>query len=168
MTDVSSFPSPPPIPAAKPDTITPPIDVSRIKDEKGVKAKVKQLLNKWGWFSWMPSANGYGVSGVSDFNAINAGVFLVIETKFGANKPTPLQKSYAGHIIANSGFAFVVTEKNLDHLAWWLESFAMSVTGVRQLKDESELSDANVQAAIGMDHGSRMMNAMQVLTAGWA
>lgn len=131
--------------------LTTPIDMSRVKNEKGVKAKIKQLLDLYGYFHWMPSANGYGAQGVSDHLAIKDGVFLAVEAKFGSNKPKPMQKGFAAQIIANDGFAFCVNEKNIDHFAWWLESFAVATEHQTEGMEVPE------------DHGSRMLNSMHVL-----
>lgn len=136
----------------RPSPLEPPIDMSHAKTEKDVKKRIKQLLDLHGWFHWMPAANGYGQQGVPDHAAIKNGVYLVIEAKFGYNKPKPLQKAFAAQIIANDAFAFCVNEKNIDHLAWWLESFELAT----QAQSRGEpLSD---------DHGSRMLNAINVLT----
>lgn len=137
------------------DRLTPPLDVSRIKNEKGVKSLIKQLLDKHGWFHWMPGANGYGTQGVSDHTALKDGVFLVIEAKFGANKPKTTQKAFAAHITANDGYAFCVNEKNIDHLAWWLESF--EIAKLAQMRREE----------IPAEHGSRLLNAIQALSEMW-
>ena len=133
-----------------------PIDMSRVKDEKGMKSKIKQLLDHHGYFHWMPGANGYGTQGISDHLAIKDGVFVAIEAKFGNNKPKPTQKSFAAQIIANNGFAFCVNEKNIDHLAWWLASFDVAVW--------SQVMGQEVPP----EHGSRMLNAISVLTDGFA
>ena len=137
-----------------------PIDMSRVTNEKGVKSKIKQLLDHYGYFHWMPGANGYGTQGVSDHLAIKDGVFLAIEAKFGSNKPKPTQKAFAAQIIANDGFAFCVTEKNIDHLAWWLESFAIAQEASRQALNEKRDPDQ----AVPPEHGARMLNAISVLT----
>ena len=137
-----------------------PIDVSRVTNEKGVKDLIKRLLNFHGWFTWMPGANGYGTQGVSDHLAIKDGVFLAIEAKFGTNKPKPTQKAFAAQIIANDGFAFCVNEQNIDHLAWWLESFALSNEATRLALAEGRDPDQ----AVPHEHGARMLNAMAVLT----
>lgn len=137
---------------SKPHKLIAPIDVTRVRNEGGVKALIKDLLNFHGWYTWMPAANGMGTLGVLDHLAIKDGVFLAIEAKFGANKPTPLQKAFAGQVIANSAFAFCVNEKNIDHLAWWLESFAISCAHEREGKE------------VPAEHGARMINAMSALT----
>lgn len=141
---------------ARSDKLVPPIDMSRAKNEKDVKGKIKLLLDKFGWFHWMPSANGYGQQGVHDHLAIKDGVFLTIEAKFGSNKPKPLQKAFAAQVISNDGFSFCVNEKNIDHLAWWLESFEIS----KQAQMEHGLDESSVP----QEHGARMLNAMSVLT----
>ena len=133
-----------------------PLDVSRVKDEKGVKRLIKQLLDFHGYFHWMPSANGYGMQGVSDHLALKNGVFVVVEAKFGKNTPKPLQKSFALQVMANDGFAFCVNEKNIDHLAMWLESFEVAT---RYQAEGKEVPD---------EHGARMLNAISVLTDAFA
>ncbi len=142
--------------SSKPHPLIAPIDVSRVKDEKGVKSLIKRLLDFHDWYHWMPAANGYGTLGVSDHAAIKAGVFLVIEAKFGNNKAKPLQKQFARNIIEQSGYAFLVNEKNIDHLAWWLESFEIAT--IAQMKGEQ----------IPIEHGSRLLNAISALTDGFA
>lgn len=132
-----------------------PIDVSRIHDEKGVKSLIKQLLNAWGYFTWMPNANGYGTQGISDHAAIKDGVFVVIEAKYGVNKPKPTQKAFAAQIIANDGFAFCVNERNIDHLAMWLESFHVATLCTSKEQE------------VPPEHGARMLNAIGALTEMW-
>ena len=137
---------------AKQHPLQAPIDMSKVKDEKGVKAKIKALLNFHGWFTWMPGANGYGQQGIHDHLAIKNGVFLTVEAKFGYNKPKPLQSSFAAQIIANDGFSFCVNEKNIDHFAMWLESFEIS----------TRYSSQNLE--VPAEHGARMLNAISALT----
>lgn len=141
---------------AKPHPLIAPLDVSKIKDEKGVKTLIKRLLDFHGWFHWMPAANGYGTLGVSDHAAIKDGVFLVVEAKFGANKAKPLQKQFAQQIIANDAYAFLVNERNIDHFAMWLESF------------EHAKRAQMASTEIPIEHGSRLLNAISVLTDGFA
>lgn len=138
------------------DPIVPaPIDVSRIKDEAGVKKLVRKLLDKDGWFHWMPAANGYGTGGISDFNAIKDGVFLAVETKFALRKPSALQNSYAGHIISNNGYAFLVSERNIDNLASWMANFALAA--------KIASHGLPVPDAIG----ARLLDDIHALTARW-
>lgn len=129
--------------------------------EKHVKQGVKYLLNKYDWFWWMPAANGFGRSGVPDFNALKNGVFMAIETKFGDNKATPLQKGFIESVCSQQGQGFVVTEKNLTYLEQWLSAFDANVEAVRAGKpgqDPRQLVDP--------DQGSRMINATLVLMDG--
>lgn len=136
----------------KPHPLIAPLDVSKIKDEKGVKTLIKRLLNFHGWFTWMPAANGFGQQGIHDHLAIKNGVFLTVEAKFGTNKPKPMQSSFAAQIIANDGFSFCVNERNIDHFAMWLESF--------EIATQHQLKNLEVPA----EHGARMLNAISVLT----
>lgn len=91
--------------------------------EKDVKASVKALLTKHKYFWWMPPANGYGKVGISDFNALRAGVFIAVETKFGGNGLTHHQKAYLQSVTAEGGFGFVVNEKTIVAFTKWLEAF---------------------------------------------
>lgn len=122
-----------------------------IESEKHVKREIKKLLDKHGWFSWMPPANGYGTTGIHDFNAIRDGVFMTIEAKYGKNKPTPGQKAFAGHMIANDALTFAVNEKMLGWLAVFLESFDISCEAAKAEQEPPA------------EHGSRMLNATKVL-----
>lgn len=106
--------------------------IRTFKKEADVKNAVKAALKKHGWFWWMPPMNGYGQSGVSDFNALKSGVFLAIETKFGYNKPTPMQKAYLQSITAEGGFGFVVNDKNLSNFLDWLERFDRAAKAVEE------------------------------------
>lgn len=95
--------------------------------EKDVKAEVKKLLKAHDWFWWMPPGNGFGKSGVADFNALKAGTFLAIETKFGTRKPTAMQVGYLESINAESGIGLLVNDRNLQWLQAWLEAFDRAV-----------------------------------------
>lgn len=100
---------------------------TKITNEKGVKRAVKKLLDEHRWFWWMPAANGFGVSGVSDIIALRGGVMLAIETKFKSNKPTEMQKAFLTSVAAEQGMAFVVTEARIETLKHWLEAFDRAV-----------------------------------------
>ena len=99
----------------------------RIHNEADVKAQVKKHLNRHDWFWWMPAANGYGTSGVSDFCAVRNGVFLAVETKFAPRKPTAKQIAFLNSIAAEDGIGLVVNDRNLDVFAQWLDLFDKSV-----------------------------------------
>jgi Holliday junction resolvase len=123
-----------------------------MKNEKDVKKKVKALLDTHGWFWFMPPANAYGKSGIADIIAIKDGVFLAIETKFGPNKPTPLQVGFLNSIRKEHGIAFVVNDKTVSFFEQWLEAFTRATTAVAgQKMPETE-------------DGSLMLNAIKVLT----
>lgn len=150
--------------ADKPHPLQAPLDMSRVTNEKGVKAMIKRLLDYYGWFHWMPGANGYGMQGISDHLSIKDGVFLAVEAKFGANKPKPTQKAFAAQIMANDGFAFCVNEKNIVHFAMWLESFAIANEATRRALAAGQDPDT----AVPHEHGARMLNALSVLTDAFA
>ena len=85
-----------------------------MKNEGDVKKAVKKILKEAGWFFWMPPANAYGRSGIADINAVKDGLLLVVETKFGDNKPTPLQAMFLKDVHEAGGLAWVVRETSLD------------------------------------------------------
>ncbi len=117
-------------------------------NEGMVKKAVKKLLDRHEWFWWMTPANGFGKSGISDFCAIKHGVFIAIETKYGTNKPTPMQKAYLGSVMAQKGFAFVVSDRNIDALEKWLVAFDSSVQSVAENKQVSHEDGAGMLDAI--------------------
>lgn len=128
------------------------VKLKPMRDEKGVKENVKRLLDAFGYFWWMPPANGFGKVGVSDFHALKNGVFIAIETKFGSNKPTVHQKAFLESVQACEAFAFVVTDKNLE----WLKSFLDDFQGQTDLvASEQKMSN---------DAGARMLDAIRALT----
>lgn len=125
------------------------------KKEKDVKHKVKGILTKHGWFFWMTPANGFGRSGIADICAVKAGVFMVIETKFGKNTVSPMQRGFLNSIHAEQCFAFVVDDKNVV----WFEAFmgafddsALAVTNKTMPKEET---------------GAIMLNAIRELIGGF-
>lgn len=123
-----------------------------MKAEKDVKHKIRAILDKFGWFWWMPPANGFGKSGISDFNALKRGTFIAIEAKFGSNKPTAMQIGYLNSVRAESSFAFVVNDKNIDWLEAFLESFESATEA--QMKREMPTHE----------DGARMINAIAELS----
>ena len=123
-----------------------------MRGESDVKKKVKALFNKHGWFWWMPPANGYGKAGTSDFHALRSGVFLAVETKFGSNKPTALQKGFLQSIKSEKALAFVVDDGNIDHFEAWLDAFDRATNAIG--------NGGNVAP----EDGSIMMNAIAAMT----
>jgi hypothetical protein len=127
--------------------------VKVMRNEKYVKAAVKKLLETHNWFWWMPPANGFGKVGVSDFNALQDGVFLAIETKFGSNKPTVHQRAFLESITAESGYGFVVNEKNIDQFEIFLRNFAEQKIAIMEKKQMSN------------EAGAALIDAIRALTA---
>lgn len=123
-----------------------------MRSEKDVKKKVKAILDKHGWFWFMPPANAYGKSGISDIIAMRRGAFMAIETKFGANKPTAMQVGFCNSIRQEDGFAFVVSDRNIDWFAAFMESFDVSV------------AEQSHGRKVPHEHGARMLNAIAELS----
>ncbi len=144
---------PAPIGITVPSKLHPPIDVSRITKENGVKELIKKLLDLHGWFHFAMAAGGFGgTGGLHDRFAVKDGVLVTIEAKFGRGKLTPLQKGFAAQIISNDCYSFCVSEKTIDHFAWWLESF--------EIAKQCQMQGVEVPP----EHGARLLNAISVLT----
>lgn len=86
---------------------------AQFNDEAAVKRVVRRMLDKYGYFSFMPPANAYGKSGISDVLALGNGRFIAIECKFKYNKPTPMQLTFGKDVEDAGGMFVVVNEKNL-------------------------------------------------------
>ena len=99
------------------------------RNENDVKKEIKILLNNHHWFHWAAAASPFGATGISDRLAFRDGVLLCVEAKFGKNKPTAMQKAFLESIAAESGFGFVVNERNLPALAEFLIVFDRSCQG---------------------------------------
>ncbi len=87
--------------------------------ERHVKEMVKKLLAAYGWWAWMPPANGYGKRNV-DFNALKDGRFLAVETKHQWRMPSVHQEQFLVDTVARGGHAAVVNEHNLRAFELWL------------------------------------------------
>lgn len=91
--------------------------------EAKVKAKIKDLLKKYGVYYAMPIGTGYGNSGVPDFLCCAGGHFLAIEAKANGGKPTALQLKNLKQINDGGGTAVVIDETNLTMLEAILKSW---------------------------------------------
>lgn len=96
-------------------------------EAKSVKAPVKRLLTKHGWFWWSPPANQFGGSGISDIHAIRRGMFMVVETKYKDNDPTPLQMAFINSVRAEDHFGFVVRETTTQAFSIFLANLNLSM-----------------------------------------
>ena len=91
--------------------------------EAKVKAKIKDLLKKYGVYYAMPIGTGYGNAGVPDFLCCAGGHFLAIEAKANGGKPTALQLKNIKQINDGGGTAVVIDETNLTMLEAILKSW---------------------------------------------
>ena len=121
--------------------------------ERDVKKQVKKLLDKHDYFWWMTPANGYGSTGIADILAFRSGVLVAIETKFKKNVATNNQKAFLSSIQVESGFAFVVSEDNIDWLEAWLNAFDLAMKLGNDVKSER-----------AQENGARLINAVRELT----
>jgi hypothetical protein len=111
-----------------------------VRSEAQVKEDVAAFLNKMRvydtWdirkhrlaevdgFYWMPTQNGMGITGVSDFIVVYRGVLIAIETKASNRpaKPTAYQEMFMDNVITGGGMSICVN--NVEILAkWWEERF---------------------------------------------
>lgn len=84
--------------------------------EKKVKDKLRKYLTQLGIYHFMPPANGFGRAGIPDVIGCFNGQFVAFECKAGRNIPTALQEREIRNIQAAKGWAFVITELNVDHV----------------------------------------------------
>jgi len=124
------------------------IKLSSMRDENGVKKNVKKLLDTAGWFWWTIAGSPFGKGGASDICALKNGVFIAIETKFGSNKPSALQKAFLESINAETGFGFVVNEKNIEWFRTFLDRFGQETDSVVTDKKMSSEGGATLLDAI--------------------
>lgn len=124
-----------------------------MRTEKDVKARVKKALDVYNYFWFSPPANGYGKAGISDILAIKDGVFMAVETKFGSNKPTALQRAFLDSIRAEHGYGFVVHDKNIEWFEAFLAAFDRSAQAIGRKEQPSP------------EDGATMLNAIRELTA---
>lgn len=122
------------------------------KNEGDVKKRVKAILDQYKWFWWMTPANGFGKSGISDISALKDGVYMAIETKFGSNKPTAMQKGYLSSVQSQGAFAFVVNDHNIGWFDVFMQAFTRSVEAK---KKNTEPLD---------EDGAAMLNAIHAMT----
>jgi len=84
--------------------------------EKKVKDKLRKYLNQLGIYHFMPPANGFGRAGIPDVIGCYNGQFVAFECKAGKGKTTALQEREIHNIQLAKGWAFVISELNVDHV----------------------------------------------------
>lgn len=86
-----------------------------------MKQQVKEILDRYVLWYYMPVQGGYGVSGIPDFIVCVCGHFLAIETKAGKNKQKPMQVRQQLLIRQDGGgICEVVTENGIADLEFYL------------------------------------------------
>jgi len=126
--------------------------VTKLRNEADVKKAVKKILDKHGHFWFMPPANGFGRTGIADIISVHRGVFFAIETKFGPNKPTPMQIGFLSSVQSEQGYAFIVNEDRLE----WLEAFLGAFDRAVEASTRKEMP--------APEDGALMINALRELT----
>lgn len=96
------------------------------KNENDVKADVKELLNKYGWFHWPNSAGPFSAPGLEDRSALKGGVYMAVESKFKRDQTT-LQKERQNNVIAAGGYYFVVDETGIESFEIWLKAIDANI-----------------------------------------
>ena len=129
------------------------------KNESYVKAAVKKLLDKHGWFWWMPPANGFGQSGISDIHAVKAGMFMAVETKFGKRDPTAMQQGFLDSVRSANHFGFVVRDTTIEAFGEFLTYLDKSI----EVAAQGLVPDADIGGplldAINTLHSTEIMGA---------
>jgi Holliday junction resolvase len=87
-----------------------------------VKDQCLAVLKTYGAYHFFPVTSGYGRSGVPDIVACYRGIFIGVECKAGAKKPTALQESEMRKIEAAGGHTLVVREDTVQLLIQLLEN----------------------------------------------
>lgn len=88
--------------------------------EGKVKDRVKALLKAHGAYYHMPVQNGMGKPSL-DFVVCHEGRFAAIETKAGADQPTPRQMTTITEIQRAKGPCFVINDvSGMEELRLWL------------------------------------------------
>jgi len=95
-----------------------------MRNEKDVKEKVKSILTGIGAQYFMPVQTGYGQHGVSDFVVCYRGKYFAIETKYGANVPTRLQRVFGGRVTNAGGVFLIINEQNVGSLKRQMEYYS--------------------------------------------
>ena len=99
--------------------------------ERDVKTEIRNLMDTHGWFWWNVPMNAYAKSGISDFHAVKAGMFMVVEGKRDDKEgPTKVQQAFLTSIAAADHFAFVVDNDNLKSFETFLGCLDRSIEAV--------------------------------------
>ena len=89
------------------------VDRASIHKEDGVKRVVRRILNHFNFFEFMPPANAFGKSGISDILTLGNGNFVAIECKYGRNKPTEMQLEFGRRVEEAGGLFLIINDSNL-------------------------------------------------------
>lgn len=97
----------------------------KARNEKKVKQKVRQILDSFNAYHFMPATHGYGVSGTHDIVVCYRGLFVSIETKATEKqKPTALQTLAARQVLDAGGIALLIHADNTPLVASTLQVLA--------------------------------------------
>lgn len=119
--------------------------------ERPVKDEVKKALNEFGWFWFMPPANAFGRTGISDIIAFKTGMFMAVEAK-NKTEVTENQWGFLNSIRAEGGFAFVVNSERVDYFRAFLGALDRSI--------KAKIKEQQVDPA----DGAMMLNSIKELT----
>ena len=90
---------------------------SKDESEEWVKKQVKLILKDTGWNFWMPNANAFGRSGVSDFLAIKNDPSYSWRSRPSTKTCRPrCSLSFSADVYEAGHFAFLVDETNIETL----------------------------------------------------
>lgn len=85
--------------------------------EGKVKKAVRERLNQYNPYYFMPATGGFGKSGVADIVCCINGFFVAIECKKDRHAmPTALQTKNAFDVARAGGVAILIHDENLDYV----------------------------------------------------
>jgi len=95
------------------------------RNEKKVKQNIRQILDSFNAYHFMPATHGYGASGTHDTIACYRGIFISIEAKAtDKQQPTALQTRAARQVVEAGGIALLIHEGNTQLVASTLHVIA--------------------------------------------
>lgn len=89
--------------------------ILEFSDEGDVKREIKKVLFRYRphLHYWMPGASQFGTSGTHDFCIVQCGLFWTVEAKFGYNKPSENQVTFAQKVQRSGGLCLCINEANI-------------------------------------------------------
>lgn len=85
---------------------------AKLNSEAAVQRLCRRILDHFDIWHYVPPANAYGQSGISDIICLSQGRTVALECKYKYNKPTANQLEFGANVERNGGLFLVVNERN--------------------------------------------------------